>query len=821
MRLLPALLALLLAAACHAGEPKRDRHGDPLPEGAIARLGTVQAHPFCKTVAFSADGRSIITTGETAVRHWDLATGRVQRLIVRQMPNNVWQRISADGGLAATLYSDHLKLHDLNNNRSLHQLPVPSYDGIGMIAVSPRGETLVVSQLLENGQTQALIFRLPSGKVESLSEVKHLLDLPVFSADGSRLATSIMHGSLLCCWDIRSNRLLGKFQLDGRALAFTPDGQSVLVWTRESDALTLLDLKRGTARPLGKLPAIGIDAAAMFSADGRWLAVNTARNITVLDLKTETVLRDFPGGARALAFSPDGKKLAAADDLVRLFDVETGKSLWPDFGPLIGRNDHLGPLLTRPAGNQIATWNASQRRIQMWDWTTGTPRFATSVVGQWCTLLWLSQDGNRLHFCGERRVQTWDLTSGKELRRFSPIPEEMIADNWQVSSARESRDGRTLSVLLRKPIQDPDVRSRAELVRCDINDGRLLERRAIDMPYLIFSSIAPGCEHLLVRHLRIDLQRQRRQVVALPPDRFQGTTPLVTSRDGRFLAGHTVPRDRGPNELVVWEAASGKPLLRIPAGNDHYPQADISPDNRWLAVGGDDAVELWDLATGGRSTSRLAHEVPDWSPGDGSKCLGLMFLPGRRLIAGYRDWTALVWEMPAETAKPSPHRMGERTWDDLSALEPRPAQDAVWALVNESAKALELLRRIKPAATPADAELVPLIADLGATDFARREAAVRRLREHGHVIEKALENALAAAQGAEQVKRLKLLQEECRDDGPTTADERRAVRAVQALEQIGSAEARELLETWSKGAELATLTIEAKTAFERLSGNKR
>jgi len=289
----------------------------------------------------------------------------------------------------------------------------------------------------------------------------------------------------------------------------------------------------------------------------------------------------------------------------------------------------------------------------------------------------------------------------------------------------------------------------------------------------------------------------------------------VISDDGRFLAGHTGPIGDKSREVTVWETAIGRPLLRIPTSNDERPELAFSPDQRWLAVGGDHAIEFWDLAAGARSPARLSHEVPDTTIGDGNNCLGLMFLPGRRLIAGYRDWTALIWEMPAETAKPSAHRMSKRTWDDLAALEPRPAQDAVWALVNEPAKALPLLRRIKPAVAPPEAELAPLIADLGATDFTRRETAARKLHEYGHVIEKALESALARAQGAEQGKRLKLLLDDCRDDGPTTADERRAVRAVQALEQIGTQEARALLETWSKGTDLATLTNEAKKAFAR------
>src|SRR3954465_2420552 len=96
-----AILALLLAWPCAAGEPKRDRFGDPLPDGAIARLGTVQAHPFCKTIAFSADGKTIITTGETTVRHWNVATGRVQRTSVRPRPDGTVQSISRDGRIVA------------------------------------------------------------------------------------------------------------------------------------------------------------------------------------------------------------------------------------------------------------------------------------------------------------------------------------------------------------------------------------------------------------------------------------------------------------------------------------------------------------------------------------------------------------------------------------------------------------------------------------------------------------------------------------------------------------------------------------------------
>src|SRR5262249_29706287 len=54
-------LALILASSMDAEEPRRDRFGEPLPPGAIARLGTVQAHVGVEGIAFSADGKTLVS----------------------------------------------------------------------------------------------------------------------------------------------------------------------------------------------------------------------------------------------------------------------------------------------------------------------------------------------------------------------------------------------------------------------------------------------------------------------------------------------------------------------------------------------------------------------------------------------------------------------------------------------------------------------------------------------------------------------------------------------------------------------------------------
>src|SRR5262249_41241779 len=60
-------------------EPKNDAHGDPLPEGAILRLGTVRlrhGEPV-SLVAFLQDGKALLTvSGDGIVRVWDVANGK-------------------------------------------------------------------------------------------------------------------------------------------------------------------------------------------------------------------------------------------------------------------------------------------------------------------------------------------------------------------------------------------------------------------------------------------------------------------------------------------------------------------------------------------------------------------------------------------------------------------------------------------------------------------------------------------------------------------------------------------------------------------------
>jgi WD40 repeat protein len=811
---LTAVLIFTLSLA-RADEPRRDRFGDPLPAGAIARLGTVHAHPFVEEVAFSADGKTLITGSRNVVRHWDASTGRVIRRFEHVIPADAWNQLhSADGRTGATLWRDHLDIYDVETNKLRQRVALPPFDGVSEMVIAPRGDLVVISlQGVGNRSPFALAVQTNTGKMDRWPETA--LFRSVLSPRGDRLAsTELVDGERKVCIRDAAGKLLYRLPFDGQGRAFSPDGAKLLAYDDNKVKLMLVDAATGAILDV-PLPRIQSHPHAAFSPDGRLLAVEDIGSISLWDLHARKAVRQWKASARALAFSPDGNRLAAADELMHCWDIETGKPLWPEFGPLLGSNHQIAPFFSRPAGKSLTTWDDEMHRLQVWDWTTGNSLFVSPAVdGLSREAMWLTPDGARALVCTEEQVLGWELAGGKEVHNFRTKPSVVTAHDRYV--ARESPDGKAVSVLMPKPTSGEMWRG--WLMRWDVATGRVIERPEFEARYRDFLRIMPDGRHVSDRDMVRDAATGRRQRVAVAPPGFEISMPLDFSADGRLAVSNLrSERIDGTGELVVWETATGQPLLRRPTGPKQTIQAALSPDDRWLALAAEQSIELWDLATGQRA-AELKHRTPDVVQADATYyCLGLMFLPGRRLIAAYGDRTALVWQMPPETEKPPPQRLSERTFDDLAAPEPRVAQDAVWALVNEPVKAIELLReRIKPAEAVAVNDLTPLINDLAVNNFARREAAFRRLHELGHAIEKLLEAAAVRVTNAEQSRRLKTLLDACRDDGPMNAAERRALRAIQALGLFDTADARALIESWSKGDATAILTREAKAALERL-----
>ena len=87
--------------------------GEPLPPGAIARIGNVRFSPgdMVNSVAFSPDGKTLASgNNDSTVRLWERSTGKEVRVFRGHRDAVQWVAFSPDGKLLASISSKQILL---------------------------------------------------------------------------------------------------------------------------------------------------------------------------------------------------------------------------------------------------------------------------------------------------------------------------------------------------------------------------------------------------------------------------------------------------------------------------------------------------------------------------------------------------------------------------------------------------------------------------------------------------------------------------------------------------------------------------------------
>jgi RNA polymerase sigma factor (sigma-70 family) len=407
---------------------RTDCYGDPLPEGTIARMGTVRLRAFWAEFGLSADGKTIITvTRGRHVRIWDAGSGAM--LQQRELPVQLSDRafLSPDGRLLAVREPDSLAsldIWDVLAVRRLHRLRLPEGAGIYRASISPDGKMLAVAE--QAGARKVVrIWDMASGTDRELKGHARTPDKLAFSPDGKLFAAS--DGQRIICWSLAKwNQLWETKCAFNTSLAFSPDSRILIAspGSRER-AWHAWDASIGKTSDL-KLPE-GYNYAEMAVApDNRTLVIDQRRYvqgadgfIRLWDLQTGKMLRTLKGEGPIGPFFPDGKSFLTNNGALQRWELATGRPLLPETDKL-GHRAEVSRVVHSPDGRSLAS-AACDGTIRLWDVATAKQLHILRCRDDAVDLAF-SRDGRFLVSGAmglQGEVSIWDTENGKEVRRIS------------------------------------------------------------------------------------------------------------------------------------------------------------------------------------------------------------------------------------------------------------------------------------------------------------------------------------------------------------------------------------------------------------------
>jgi WD40 repeat protein len=407
------------------------------------------------------------------------------------------------------------------------------------------------------------------------------------SADGKLLALRDQASSVaLLDLATGKQRLIGDKDPDWCfPWAFSPDG-AILVMASQDGLLRLLDVASGTNRATLQGSWHFISAVA-FAPDGTTLATSgDDRMVRLWDVASGRERARFACHCQTVAFSPDGKLLAAGDpsaafspdgktlavgglgEGATLFDLETDRERARFQAKVVGGvtfwdiatgqerlriQGHAAPVsaLAFAANGKILASGADDGTVKLWD--AAVPQLTT--LDRSCGPVAFSPDGTILATCAQARaawdapgtlIQFWDMKTGQELAALGRHATGIVALTF-------SQDGSVLaSAGADNRVKLWDVSGRKELA--------------------------------FIRGLHGSVS-----AIALSADGKTWASAgkeLNPSRDG--LLG----------EIKVWDMATGQEQAALPKQPGLFTCLAFSPDGKGLASGGHDGkVRLWNLAT--------------------------------------------------------------------------------------------------------------------------------------------------------------------------------------------------------------------------------
>jgi WD40 repeat protein len=463
-------LHLVLAGAlcCQQGGGNQpaavDEHGDPLPNQALARLGTVRFTPGSEVrgVAFSPDGKTIASTSSASIDFWETATGKRIRHVDER--GNWWRSpdFSPDGKTLAVVTYYGMGIYEVASGKSLQSDSVYLKGGLVRLRYSPDGKYLAVGAAEGTVFTWDVAARKMVHKYEGHKGAISGLD---WSPDGRHFASC--GGGTVRLWEFATGKEVRQFYRDddplvgARTVVFGPDGGTLAasVGGKRGTGFLLWDVKTGRPLPLTQATPRQRNArdGEAVSPDGSRYARANENCVEVRDVKDDRLV--FPASLQhkavhAVAFAPDGKTLLAVEaGAARLWDVAGRKlrhSVPGNYASTFYRRTTA--VAFRSDGSTalvMAHEGYSDHQVNEIDVSAGKclghvrPELGSHTNTDSCAL---TRDGKTLAWIDGSRLKLFETGKGKELQRWDESSDSTLL--------AFSADDKLLAVVCHSSAQD-------------------------------------------------------------------------------------------------------------------------------------------------------------------------------------------------------------------------------------------------------------------------------------------------------------------------------------------------------------------------------
>jgi WD40 repeat protein len=843
-------------------EQATDAHGDALPPGAIARLGTVRFNhgEGLNALYFLPDGKTILSEGGSTICRWDADSGKEVERAVIAIPSfedrfsvNAYPSfddqtcLAPDGKTLLSLnqgWEDSIRVWDIGQRKEVTLVKIPLHRGLQSVnlrnAISSDGKLCAL-----NMEKDIRVLEFPSAKELWKLPFEKSTERPLTFAGPDLLVTAEKKHDI-SIREARTGKLVRQFkqEVPVEVLVASPDGKRLATLEHHNHAIDKLldkdvihvwDVATGKEQyQLAAQPKRWY-MELRFAPDGKRLLSQTSSGfggeLTLWDLETGKRLRDIPGATgQVMVVSPDGQRLACGVALGKfeLYDLKDGKRISPGHWP----DTFSESVVLSSDGAQATTF--AWASLNTLDTSTGRRLRSTELPHSGFVSPCPSPNGryvltNRVSEFEVTEIGLSDAGTGKQLYVLAR-PEKQTSHY----TCAFTPDSSTVACVLPSNIQ-------TAIHLYDVGTGK--ETSSIPMPKVGWPwnlFFAPDGKTLFIagqnKLAGVDVASGKElflwRMQALPDNSGIKVAPVggapveeqdraawrrfIVSPTGTLAAGFLsggYGRDLVKDRIFLCDVRTGRVIRRWSDSGKRtngYEELAFSADGRLLATsdfGG--VVHVWEVVSGQELFTFKGHR--------GEVRSVAFSADGRRLASASTDSTVLIWDLLPSLP---PQKIDDGTlaalWTDLSNAEAPRAYAAVWQLVAARDAAIAFVQRhIQVVPAPDKEQLRRLVGDLDSDTFAVREKANKELQHLGMAAWPALREALEKEPSAELRRRAEKLLDPSIEFS-SSPEELRQVRALHVLEQIGSPQSRELLRKLAAGAAEARLTREAKAALERL-----